>query len=334
VPRTADVPEGIAAISLPTPFAIGAVNAYLLEGEPLTLLDPGPNVEGALAALEEGLQARGRRLEDLELVLVTHQHHDHIGLAARVRERSGATVAATASLATFLADYQGAMDADDAYAVATMRRHGIEDELARRLEAVSRRWRHVGAGVAVDRVLREGEALRAGGRDLEVLARPGHSPTDTAFLDRADGVLLGGDHLLEHISSNPIAHAPIGAADPAAVAAAPDRPRPLVTYMESFARTRETDVSVVLPGHGPPFAGHRELIDARVALHARRAERILRRIDGRSTAAEVARGLWRRLSANDAYLALSEVLGHVDLLAAQGRVHEEVDGDVVRLAPV
>src|SRR4051812_397685 len=118
-------PPGIAAISLPSPFAIGAVNAYLLEGEPLTLVDPGPNQEESLVALERGLADRGRRVEDLELILLTHQHHDHVGLARRVRERSGAAVAAIAPLATFLADFDASMDADDAYAVAMMRRHGV-----------------------------------------------------------------------------------------------------------------------------------------------------------------------------------------------------------------
>jgi glyoxylase-like metal-dependent hydrolase (beta-lactamase superfamily II) len=327
-------PPGIAAISLPSPFAIGAVNAYLLEGEPLTLVDPGPNQEESLAALERGLAERGHRVEDLELILVTHQHHDHVGLARRVRERSGAPVAAIAPLATFLADFDASMDADDAYAVAMMRRHGVEEDVTRRLNEVSRSWRGVGGGVAVDRVLQDGETVRAGGRALTVHVRPGHSPTDTVFHDAAAGVLLGGDHLLERVSSNPIAHAPIGVADPAAAAASEQRPRPLLDYLGSFARTRALEVSVVLPGHGEPFAGHREVIDGRVEMHRRRAERVLQRVDGRATAAEIARGLWRRMAVSQAYLALSEVIAHLDLLAAEGRVREEPDGDLVRLAPV
>jgi glyoxylase-like metal-dependent hydrolase (beta-lactamase superfamily II) len=297
-------------------------------------VDPGPNQEESLAALERGLAERGRRVEDLELILLTHQHHDHVGLARRVRERSGAQVAAIAPLATFLADFDASMDADDAYAVAMMRRHGVEEDVARRLNEVSRSWRGVGGGVPVDRVLDAGETVRAGGRALTVHVRPGHSPTDTVFHDAAGGVLLGGDHLLERVSSNPIAHAPIGVADPAAAAASAERPRPLLDYLGSFARTRALEVSVVLPGHGPPFEGHREVIDERFEMHRRRAERVLQRVDGRATAADIARGLWRRMAVSQAYLALSEVIAHLDLLAAEGRVREEPDGDLVRLAPV
>lgn len=265
-------------------------------------------------------------------MLLTHQHHDHVGLADVVRERSGASVAAIDPLARFLADFEHSMDVDDAYAVATMRRHGVPAGVAEELNALSRSYRHVGGGVPVDRVLRDGDRIAAGGRTLTVLVRPGHSPTDTLFHDADSKALLGGDHLLERVSSNPVVHAPIGIADPVRAVASPERPQPLRAYLASFQETAKLDVSVVLPGHGEPFAGHRELITEREEMHRRRAERIFARVDGRATAAEIARGLWKRMAVSQAFLALSEVLGHVDLLAAEGRVHEVEDEGVIRLA--
>lgn len=329
------LPPDVACITLATPFAIGAVNAWLLEGDPLTLVDPGPNVPEAREGLERGLAERGHRLEDVEQVLLTHQHHDHVGLAGWVRERSGAEVAAIAPLAEFLADFEHSMDQDDAYAVAAMLRHGVEPDVARELNGVSRSWRGVGAGVHVDRVLEPGEDVVAGGRSLSVLVRPGHSPTDTLFHDARDGLLVGGDHLLLHVSSNPVAHWPPGNRDPRALAASPDRPRPLRDYLDSLSRTGELEVSVVLPGHGKPFADHRDLIAGRQNLHSRRAQTIFKRIEGRPTAVDVGRALWRRIPVTQAFLVLSEVLGHVDLLEAEGRVREVEDDDgVVRLERV
>ena len=70
---------------------VGSVNAWLLRGDPLTLVDTGPRDDGALAALEDGLRREGLRLEDIELVLATHHHLDHVGLAATIQRRSGAT---------------------------------------------------------------------------------------------------------------------------------------------------------------------------------------------------------------------------------------------------
>ena len=82
-------------IPLPLPH-IGSVNAWLLPGDPLTLIDTGPCDDAALTALEAGLGRAGVALEDLELVLVTHHHLDHSGLAA-TRPRSQSTPCAMIS---------------------------------------------------------------------------------------------------------------------------------------------------------------------------------------------------------------------------------------------
>jgi glyoxylase-like metal-dependent hydrolase (beta-lactamase superfamily II) len=325
------VPEdGVHRLELPTPFAIGPVSSYVLRGEPLTLVDPGPSMDRTREALERGLADLGLRVEDIELVVLTHQHHDHVGLAAEVRARSGARVAATAGLATYLADYERAMDRDDAYAVAMMVRHGIGEDSRTTLNQVSRGFRHYAAGVEVDTTVADGGTLVAGGRELQVFERPGHSPTDTIFLDPADGLLVGGDHLLERISSNPIAHPPIDDRDPAAVAAGTDRPRPLVAYLASMRATAAQDVGLVLPGHGAPFSDHGALVAKREEMHARRARRILRAVDGHRAAADMIAVLWRQLPVTQHYLAMSEVVGHLDLLAADGLVREvERDDGVV-----
>jgi len=87
--------------------------------------------------------------------------------------------------------------------------------------------------------------------------------------------------------------------------------------------TREMDVELVLPGHGDPVTDHRALINERFALHRRRADKIERLLAERPrTAYEVATALWGNIAVTQAYLTLSEVLGHVDLLLNGGRVRE------------
>ena len=327
------LPGDVHRLELPTPFAIGPVSSWLLRGDPLTLVDPGPRMDRTREALDRGLADLGLRVEDVELLVLTHQHHDHVGLAAEVRERSGATVAATARLAAYLADFDGAMDRDDAYAVATMVRHGLDEDTRDTLNQVSRGFRHYSAGVTVDRALADGDEIVAGGRTLRVHERPGHSPTDTVLHEEATGLLVGGDHMLERISSNPIAHAPIDDRDPVVLAAGPDRPRPLVVYLDSLRATAALEVGTILPGHGEPFTGHRELLEKREEMHARRLRRILRAVDGRRTAADMTGVLWRSLPVTQAYLALSEVLGHLDLLARDGLVRQAERDGVVAWIP-
>jgi glyoxylase-like metal-dependent hydrolase (beta-lactamase superfamily II) len=323
------LPEGIHRIPLPTPFQIGDVNAWLLRGEPLTLVDAGPLMEETEARLDEQLRTLGVAIEDLELIFVTHQHDDHVGLAGELRRRSGAEVAGTAALAEYLADTGASMDADDAYSVALMRRHGVTEKTVDTLLGISRAFRRFVGDVAVTRVVADGGDLHAGGRTWRVRERPGHSPTDTVLA--AAGVVIAGDHLLERISSNPIAHVPVGAADPAALAASPDRPRTLLTYADSLRATAADDRGeLILPGHGEPFDGAAPLVERRLDLHERRARKILDALTQPRTAADIGRDLWRHVPVTQAYLVLSEVLGHLDLLEARGDVRaEERDGVVV-----
>jgi glyoxylase-like metal-dependent hydrolase (beta-lactamase superfamily II) len=325
------LPEGVHRIPLPTPFAIGDVNAWLLLGEPLTLVDAGPLMDETEARLEAGLAAHGLRVEDLELLVLTHQHDDHVGLAGELARRSGADVAGTAALATYLADTAASQDADDDYSVALMRRHGVTGKTVDTLHGISRAFRRFVGDATVTRVVADGGERVAGGRTWRVRERPGHSPTDTVLA--SEGLMLAGDHLLERISSNPVAHVPVGAADPAGLAASPDRPRTLLIYADSLRRTAADDRGeLILPGHGEPFTGAAALVEKRIGQHDRRAEKILAALTEPRTAADVGRDLWRHVPVTQAYLVLSEVLGHLDLLEQRGAVVPEERDGVVRYA--
>ena len=153
----------VTTIALPVPFAVRAVNCYLLEGDPLTLIDPGADWPETMVELEASLAARGLRLEDIEQVILTHQHYDHVGLAHTVRERSGATVVAHHLLPGFLADLPGQMELEDTYQADVMRLHGVPEPAIAELYAVSKEHRIYGGSVTVDRTIR-GRRYRRGGR--------------------------------------------------------------------------------------------------------------------------------------------------------------------------
>jgi glyoxylase-like metal-dependent hydrolase (beta-lactamase superfamily II) len=316
---------GIRLMRIPTPFQVGRVNTYLLEDQPLTLVDSGPNSGKALDELERQLQALGHRIEDIELVIVTHQHIDHLGLVDIVAKRSGAEVAAIDVAVPFMENFGGDAERDDEEAAALMRRHGISEEVVTALRQVTGSFRAWGSKVKVTRPLRDGELLELRDRKLEVQHRPGHSPSDTIFWDADRRILIAADHLIKHISSNPLISRPLdGSAD---------RTQALVTYLESLKLTRELPAEIVLSGHGEPITDHVELIDQRLALHQRRAEKLYGLIaEQPRTGHELAQALWGDVAVTQAFLTLSEVIGHVDLLVNAGHVREEEDGQVVRYA--
>jgi glyoxylase-like metal-dependent hydrolase (beta-lactamase superfamily II) len=195
---------GIHRLAIPTPFAVGRVNVYLIEDEPLTLVDAGPNSGTSFDELQRGIAGLGHRLEDIELVIVTHQHIDHLGLVSLVASHSGAEVAALDVAIPFMANFSDEAQADDDFARDVMLRNGIAEDVVAALQSVSRAFRAWGSRVEVTRPLRDGEALELRDRTLHVHHRPGHSPTDTVFHDRDRRILIAADHLLGHISSNPL----------------------------------------------------------------------------------------------------------------------------------
>ncbi len=76
---------------------------------------------------------------------------------------------------------------------------------------------------------------------------------------------------------------------------------------------------------------HIALIDERLHLHERRAERIHRLIGERPrTAYEMAHELWGNVAVTQAYLTISEVLGHIDLLLGDGRAVEDEEDGIAR----
>src|SRR4051812_28869278 len=146
---------------------VGRVNCYLIEDEPLTLVDTGPNSGKSLDELERALAGHGRTIEELELIVITHQHMDHLGLLEILARRSGAEVAGLHLLAPYLADFRASATADDDFAQMVMRRHGIPTDMATVLGAVGAAFRAFGSRGELTQELRDGDAIEFRDRKLQ-----------------------------------------------------------------------------------------------------------------------------------------------------------------------
>ncbi|MBK5110727.1 MAG: MBL fold metallo-hydrolase [Thermoleophilia bacterium] len=307
--------EGVHCLAVPTPFAVGRVNCYLIEGDPLTLIDAGPRSEQSLSELEERIGETGHAIEDIGLVVATHQHIDHIGLIRTVAERSGAEVAALDLAVDRLAAFGDRAREENDDAVQLMLRNGVSEEVAIGLREVTASFLDWGDKVIVTRPLAHESLLDLGNRSLKVLHRPGHSPSDTVFHDEERRMAFAGDHLLSHISSNPLISRPLDGS--------PGRTRSLIDYNASLTETRKMDLDLMLSGHGDPILDHVALIDKRFAAEARRLEKIFGIIEERPRPAHaIAEAIWGNVALTQAYLTLSEVIGHTDILIEQGRITE------------
>jgi glyoxylase-like metal-dependent hydrolase (beta-lactamase superfamily II) len=307
-------------IEAPLPH-VRAVNIWLLLGAPLTLVDTGPRSDEALSALEAGLRREGLRVEDIELVIPTHHHLDHTGLIATIVARSGARVAALDRAADYGARYVERSDADRAFSRELMRHHGVPEGMIEANEGFWDYIRDTSEAYRTDVRLSDGDLVRAGGRDLRVLARPGHSTTDALLVDEHSSTAFVGDHLLAGISSNaevvPVAE-PTGS-----------RPRARIEYLNNLRRTASMPLTRLLTGHGQQVADHAGLVRRRLAEHRRRCARITAVLrDGPASAYGIATHLWSsRTVTEQPLLVVWEVLGHLDLLLDAGEVCEQVLDD-------
>ena len=305
----------IIEISLPLRH-VGSVNTWLLLGRPLTLVDTGPRDDAALSALEDGLRRARARIEDIELVLATHHHLDHVGLAATIQRRSGAVVAVLDRVADYVWRYADALEEDRGFAHRLMSHHGVPDQVVADNEPFWEYLRSASEGFLADVRLGDGDRIQAGGRALRVVTRPGHSTTDTLFVDHCDGLAFTGDHLLSRISSNTEIY-PADRADDG-------RARSRLRYLANLRRTAMMPLARLLTGHGAAVTEHSRLVHERLRDHERRCARIAATLeDGPRTAYDIAGHLWSaRTVAEQPLLVVWEVVGHLELLLAAGHVRE------------
>ena len=239
-----------APVAIPLPLAhVGSVNAWLLPGDPVTLIDTGPRDDDALAALEAGLRREGLRVEDIELVLATHHHLDHVGLAATIQRRSGAAVAVLDRMADYAARYAAEVEEDRRFARALMTHHGVPDQVVADSEDVLGLHPRHDRGLPRRRAARRRRSrARRAGAACGSSRDPGHSTTDTLFVDDRDAIAFAGDHLLATISSNTEICAPDRAQD--------GRARSRLRYLENLERTQAMPLARLLTGHGAPVTEH------------------------------------------------------------------------------
>jgi glyoxylase-like metal-dependent hydrolase (beta-lactamase superfamily II) len=293
----------------------------LIEDDPLTIFDPGPNSGEAIEALVVGLRSRGHELADLERIVVTHQHIDHLGLVEVVQHASGAEVVCLDKCKPWMENFHEESSATDRWASGMLVQHGVGEEVAVALRAVAKAFRGWGSECPVDRTFSEGDFLEFRDRKLEIFHRPGHSSTDTVFWNDATKTMIAADHLIKNISSNPLLERPAAEGEA--------RPQELVLYIESLKKTREMPATITLSGHGEPIVDHAALIDGRFAATHKRVEKLYAMLaeGGPQTAHELARGTWGNIAVTQAFLTLSEVLGNLDILDNAGRVAPtETDG--------
>jgi glyoxylase-like metal-dependent hydrolase (beta-lactamase superfamily II) len=313
-------PRSALKLELPTPYPVGPVNAYFLDGPEPLLIDVGVLTTRSLGALRDQLRACGRRLEDVRRILLTHGHYDHAGAALRLSRECRAPVFLHEKSTLFSRRQSEMVDALFAF----LQSCGAPRPL---LEAAFAAFRHGGKFADLEsepygiEPLRGGETIEVDGVALRVIATPGHSPDHLCFLD-GDDVLYCGDMLLGHITPNPLLY--LDADD------GYRRRCSLLDYLESLRRLKGFAVSQGRPGHGANIADFAALIASNEEFICKRKDAFLGKArDGARTPYELARAVFGELDAANQCLAISEAVAYLDLLERERRVAVDWEGETI-----
>jgi glyoxylase-like metal-dependent hydrolase (beta-lactamase superfamily II) len=312
--HTVDAPE-VVRIELPTHYPIGPVNVFLIKDDPLTLVDAGLNNDESWALVEQGVRAAGCEVSDIERVLLTHGHTDHVGLLRRVLDVADAKVYAHTYCAERLRDPEKGEALASTYIFDMLLECGVPAAHVDKVREVRASFKDLRITAPVDGDLEDGDTI---GR-YTVHHAPGHSPADILFVDEPSRTAFTGDHIIESVT-------PVAMLRP--VAPGEPRPKMLVEFVASLRKTRDLDLDVCYSGHGKPVTDHCAAIDKILSKQDRRTNRVRTILaEGEVTPYQMCQSLFGTLKDAFMHMSMAVALGHLDALEHEGEaVSETRDG--------
>jgi glyoxylase-like metal-dependent hydrolase (beta-lactamase superfamily II) len=293
------------------------------------LIDAGPDTFGAWDQMLARINARGLAATDVRAVLITHAHIDHAGLAARWAAAGAVILAGLTDIPALLAGREW-NEARQAHRLETLRRHGATQELLDVIAASDTRRGFAWEPVPPTSVhpIEDGTRIPlANDEQLRVIAAPGHTPGNLVALAEGSGDLYAGDTLLPHQTPTPGIHFPAGPQG----TIGPRWPS-LPEFLRTVQRLRELGARRTLQGHGTPGANPARLAARFEEHHARRARRYRALLaDESDTAFGLAERAFPHIGPLQLAQAMTEIIGHFDLLEAAGIAEEDVSDEVVRV---
>jgi glyoxylase-like metal-dependent hydrolase (beta-lactamase superfamily II) len=220
-----EIASGVHAVPL-----IGATGHVIIEDR-LTLIDAG--LPGSGRRLAGYLARVGRSIDDLDRIVCTHGHPDHIG-GVRELARDGVDVY---------------LHPADEPALQVSLREALMRPTRGKLFGYAARTPHRTLPMA------DGDVLPVLG-GLEVIHTPGHTPGSICLYARRDGLLFVGDALEVRLGKVTFA-SPLFSDD-------------LATARQSVKRMAERDVNTIVFGHDKPWRADANGLLAGLAAEARR----------------------------------------------------------------
>ncbi|HEY4532017.1 MAG TPA: MBL fold metallo-hydrolase [Kurthia sp.] len=306
----------ITRIETPTPFAVGSVNCHLIKQDALSIVDVGTKTPEALEAIELGLKENGYTFNDIEQVILTHHHPDHIGWTDAF---PNAQILGHVYNDAWLRRDPTFIDSHYDFYMKNLIEEGVPEKYRGWPKRMTRRPDMMGTR-PLNTILKEGDAI-PGHPGLVAIETLGHAQSHLAYWHEESGQLLGGDLLIAKTVSNPLIEPPLVPNE--------ERAKSLLQYNASLKKVLDLPVQVVHSGHGDAIYNAHELIEERLATQHRRAMKVLQSIEasGPFTVFELSQLIFPKKYESELGLTLSHTIGQLDYLVSLGHVTEKMSDE-------
>jgi glyoxylase-like metal-dependent hydrolase (beta-lactamase superfamily II) len=311
--KVREVWPGVFVVHLPLPMRPTIVNVTLLRsGNEWALVDTGVNSADSVATLEAAVEQVGGALEKIKTIICTHHHPDHFGASKTYKERCGAEL------------YMNRLEWES---IDVFTPHSRSDAVVRffiengfpinqfvEMPSPGEFWAGLFVPASPDHFIGDGDVIRVGDFEIEVIHTPGHTRGHCVLYLRRERIMIAGDHLLPKITPH-VGFYPGGPPDP------------LGDFLESQRKVQRFDVQMVLPAHGGVYADHRHRANQIIQHHQYRMQEMLDLVRRRArTAYDVASQAFSfdiESPLMVQFPATFETLAHLEHLRVSGRVVRE-----------
>lgn len=319
--------KGINQIKLPLSKAgPDTVNVYIIEGKDGNLMiDTGWNTLEAFNTLAQEMKNSGFAMKDITNIVITHLHPDHMGLAGKVAELSGATIAVSETENKLIDSLYTHPESLISEMILFFMANGVPEWELKMLAEASYNIRNYVTPFKASTFLKPGDRVDMEPFAFQVIATPGHSPGHICLYEPEKKYLFSGDHILAEIVPN-VGYHPLSGENP------------LGDYVKALNDLSGLEVRFVFPGHSSVFSGLAPKIDDIQRFHQDRMNKI-QRVMGveQKNAYDIAKAIpwiingdetaYDKLEPIDRRLAVLETLAHLQYLVAEGRGKRTTDGE-------
>lgn len=312
-------PPYIHRVVVPLPFPVAPLNVYFIQEPVPTLIDTPPKGHSFLKLLNQELNTLGCSVADIKRIILTHPHFDHYGLTCDIVEKSGAEV--YASSGTQQSFHAKAIEEDERFHQDLMLRAGAPIEWIQYVGQKFGAWAKLySCELTVSQYLEEGSMVNLGAGESSIVRVPGHTPWCILVHDLENRSAFTGDFLLDHIVSNTIVQRP---------SIVPKSYGSLKALIGSLKKVRDLQLRIALPGHGRLIEDPNKRIDNILESISARKSVIYNIVRSRpKTLFNTVTKLFPRMYRHELFLAMSEVIGYLEVLEEEGRVVRK-EGDAL-----